>query len=155
MLTINVDSATFPSQLPVDLSKCWQGNNTLCTSQWLAYSRYQNGRGKINLFDYYINMNVKSQLVWNQFLVSSVLVCPYTLKLSSVTFGSPFYQPPPVGVYRGSFLWPCLSVTAWVYGVCDAFQNLLSHSKHHSKSLRHLSNYKNLTFGQHDILTAI
>jgi len=36
LLTINVDSAMLPTQLPVYQGKCWQRSYQQCTWQWLT-----------------------------------------------------------------------------------------------------------------------
>jgi len=78
MLTINVDSATLPTQLPGYQGKCWQWSYPECTSQCLAWHEAM-GRGKINFFDvlhkyeYWKGKCVKS--VVGEFS-SGVPVCP-------------------------------------------------------------------------------
>ena len=53
------------------------------------------------------------------------------------------------------YCWPCLlfkprTNQSWTDGGYDDFKNILTHCKHHSKSLNHLASYKSLKTCEHD-----
>jgi len=106
MLTINVNSATLPTQLPA-----YQMLTTKLSTMHFAMVGLDNKNvwfvGRSISLTYYINMNVERGNVWNQCLVSSVLVCLYAVtKGSQSDFGTLFSSPPRLG-YVESFcrLW--------------------------------------------------